>query len=58
MLEGYKTYIGIGITVVGMLSNQLKLGLLPAETEAIVNGAFMVIGTIIAIIGRAKVKPK
>ena len=55
MLEGYKTYIGIAITVLGTLAGifHWNLGNLTGVQEQVI----VLVGAAIALYGRYKAKP-
>jgi hypothetical protein len=53
-LEGKKTFIGIGLMVVGLLN--LSQFITPAELTGLVDHSFEIIGIILAIYGRVVAK--
>lgn len=56
ILEGKKTYIGLGVTVFGLLG--LTAYITPAETEQLWTLIFELAGIALAVYGRAVAKSK
>jgi len=54
MLEGKKTYIGIIVMILGMISSHYKLIFTTEELSAVVSLAVEFAGTLIALYGRYK----
>lgn len=48
-LSGYKTYIGIAVTIIGM--SGVSKYITPDQVSVILNGLFDIIGILITIIG-------
>lgn len=56
MLNGYKTYIGIGIAALGALSSIFGWGL--GDLAGVEDALITLVGSVLAAIGRATVQTK
>ncbi len=56
IIEGKKTYIGLAVTLFGVLG--LTAWITPTETEALWKAVFEIVGIGLAVYGRAVTKAK
>ncbi len=57
-MEGFKTYTGIAVALIGAICSIFKLNFTTEEIQPIVNAAFELAGLLFAAYGRFKAKPK